>query len=75
MVKIEIEIPDEIAFLKERISKAEWSFLAMRVLQERLKRVARYNQILEKSQATEEDVKELSDEIKEAVWKHYKNTK
>ncbi len=75
MVKIEIEIPDEIAFLKDRISKAEWSFLAMRVLQEKLKRVVRYNQLLDKSQATEKDAEELSDEIKEAVWKHYKNTK
>lgn len=75
MVKIEIEIPDEIAFLKERISKAEWSFLAMRVLQKKLKRVASYNQILEKSQATEEDVEELSNEIKEAVWKHYEKMK
>lgn len=71
MVKIEIEIPDEVAFLKDRISKVEWSFLAMRILQEKLKRVARYNQLLDKSQATEKDVEELTDEIKEAVWKHY----
>ncbi len=71
MSKIEIEIPDEITFVKQKISKVEWSFLAMQMLQEKIRRVVRYNEILSKSKATEEDVEELSNEIKDGVWKHY----
>ena len=35
MVKIEIEIPDEIAFVKQKISPIEWSFLATQILQKK----------------------------------------
>ena len=72
MTKITIEIPDEIDFLKRKISTIKWSYLATQILQEKIKKVARYNEILSKSKATENDVEELSSEIKEAVWKHYR---
>ncbi len=71
MTKITIEIPEEIAFIKEKISPAEWSFLATKLLQNQMKKIIRYNKILSKSQATDEDVEELSNEIKEAVWKRH----
>lgn len=71
MTKIEIEIPDEIAFVKQKISTIEWSFLAMQILQDKIRKIARYNEILSKSKATEKDVEELSSEIKDAVWKRH----
>ena len=74
MAKIEIEIPEEVSFLEEKIAKREWAFLATRLLQElqeRIAKVVRYNEIISRSKATEEDVEELSNEIKEAVWKHH----
>ena len=74
MTKIEIEVPDEIVFLKKRISAIKWSYLATQALQEKIRKVARYNEILSKSKATDKDVEEISDEIKEAVWKDYSET-
>jgi len=71
MAKITIEIPDEIAFVKQKISTIEWSFLAMQILQDKIRNVARYNEILSKSKATEKDVEELSNEIKDAVWESH----
>ena len=71
MAKIEIEIPEEVSFLKERIPKHEWAFLAAKLLQERIKEVVEYNRILSMSKATEKDVEEISNEIKEAVWKRH----
>ena len=71
MTKIEIEIPDEIDFMREEIKPIEWSFIATRLLQERLKEIIEYNRILSKSKATEKDVEEITNEIKDAVWKHY----
>ena len=71
MTKIELEIPEEINFLKERISTIRWSYLAMQVLQEKIRKVARYNEILSKSKATDKDVEEVTKEIKDAVWKRY----
>ena len=67
MTKIEIEIPDELSFLKKKISSVEWSYLAAQILQEKVMRVAKYNEIISKSKATEKDVEELSNEIKEAI--------
>ena len=71
MVKITLEVPDKMAFMKEKISSIEWSYIATKILQERLREIIRYNEIISKSKATEEDVDELTDEIKEAVWKHH----
>lgn len=71
MGKIEIEIPDEIEFVRKKIPTKEWSFLVMRILQEKIRKVVRYNEILSNSKATEEDVEEISNEIKNNVWKHY----
>jgi hypothetical protein len=74
MVKITIEIPDELEFLQERIPSAKWSFIATRVLQDRIKEIAEYNERLSRSEATEEDVKKLADEIKEGVWDRYSSS-
>src|SRR3989344_5988581 len=74
MTKITIDIPEEISFIKDKISQAEWSFLATRLLQSKIRKVIEYNRIISKSQATDEDVEELSSEIKEAVWKRHSNT-
>ena len=71
MVKIEIEIPDEIDFMREKIKPIEWSFIATKLLQERLNEISEYNRILSKSKATEKDVQEIADEIKEAIWENY----
>ncbi len=71
MTKITIDIPEEISFIKDKISQAEWSFLATRLLQSKIRKVIDYNRIISKSQATDEDVEELSNEIKEAVWKRH----
>ena len=75
MVKITVEIPDEMVFMKEKISSMEWSFIATKILQEKLREVVRYNEIISKSKATEKDIEELSAEIKDAVWKNSKHTK
>ncbi len=70
-MEIKIDVPDEIGFMKDKIKPIEWSFLATKILQERLKEVIDYNRILSKSKASEEDVEELSGDIKGAVWDHY----
>jgi len=43
----------------------------MQVLQERIRKVYRYNETLSNSAVTDEDVENLSNELKEAVWEKY----
>ncbi len=71
MVKIEIDIPDEIGFMVDKIKPIEWSYIATKLLQERLDEVVSYNNILSKSKATEKDAEEIAEEIKKAVWENY----
>lgn len=37
----------------------------------KIRKVAKYNEILSKSKATDKDVEEISNKIKDAIWKHY----
>ena len=70
MAQITIDIPEEVEFLK-KIPKDEWPQIAVEALQERIDEVANYNRILAKSKATEKDVEELTEEIKEGIWKRH----
>ncbi|MBI2449349.1 hypothetical protein HYV49_03560 [Candidatus Pacearchaeota archaeon] len=73
MVKITIDIPDEIE-RRAKMLKIELSLLIVRVLKEKLEKlekIDRIKKIAAKSQATDEDVKELTREIENAMTKHY----
>lgn len=73
MTKITIELPKEYEFMKE-IPSFYWVLAAKRIQEERegkLKKIARIREIASKSKATDNDVEEITNEVKEAVWKHY----
>jgi len=70
MVKITIDIPEELEFMK-KIPSIKWSFIATKILQSKIEETACFQRTVSKSQATEEDVEELTDEIKEAIWKRH----
>lgn len=71
MVKIEIDVPDDL----ERLAKSlnvKLSILVASALREQLEKIARIEAIAAKSQATEEDVEELTNEINTAMWNNHK---
>ena len=73
MTKIEIEIPEDLE-RKAKMLNIELSFLITKILKERLEKlekIERIKKIAAKSQATDEDVEELTNEIENAMIKHY----
>lgn len=73
MAQITIDT-DEFGSMRN-MSQEEWQEFAKKAIKDKMKRIAeseRFTEIISKSKATEQDVKELTDEIKEAVWKRHK---
>lgn len=70
MAKITIDIPEELEFMR-KVPSIQWSLIAAKILQSKIEETARFQKIVSKSKATEEDVEELTNEIKEAVWKKH----
>ncbi len=73
MTKIEIEVPEDIE-RKAKTLNVELAFLIAKILKEKLEKlekIERIKKIAAKSQATDEDVEELTREIENAMIKHY----
>ncbi len=73
MTKIEIEIPEDLE-RKAKMLNVELSILLVKMLKEKLEKfekIQRIKKIASKSQATDEDVQELTREIEDAMNKHY----
>ncbi len=71
MAQITIDIPEELEFMKN-IPKNKWSQIAIEMLKSKINEASEIIKIAEKSKATEKDVEELTDKIKEGVWKKNK---
>ena len=70
MVKITIELPKEYEFMKD-VPSLYWALAAKRIREEKLKKIKRIKSIAAKSQATDEDVEELTSEIEKSMEEHY----
>tara|TARA_Y100000310_G_scaffold331849_1_gene406225 strand:- start:1451 stop:1687 length:237 start_codon:yes stop_codon:yes gene_type:complete len=70
MTQITIDVPENEDFSKEKWKK----FLSKKIEEQERKRQKwdEVREIVSKSQATEKDVEELTDMVKEAVWKRHK---
>ena len=71
MTNITIEIPEEVGYLK-KIPSDVWASIVREIVQKKLQEIAEIKRISMKSKATDADVEEITNEIKEAVLKHYK---
>lgn len=71
MEKITIEIPKDLAFMKN-IPSIYWNIAVSKILKAEIEKIDEIMRIASESKATEKDVEELTNEIKEAIWKHYK---
>lgn len=70
MVEVSIRIPDELrkpALMK----KINWQLAVSRKLNEELERLARVERIIAKSELSEKDVQELTDETNMALAERY----
>ncbi len=70
MVKITIDVPENM----KEVPMLYWILGAKRIMdeqEEKRKKIERIREIAAKSQASDEDVEEIKNEVKEAVWKHY----
>ena len=74
MVKITIEIPDELDFLRKLPSLVITAAL-IKMLKEKAKEFREIDEIVAKSQLTEKDAEELSDKINNAAAKNYSKHK
>ena len=70
MSKIDIEISDDIAFVK-KVPKINWSFLVGSIIKTKLEEIAKMQRIISKSKLTEADVDELSEDINNSLSKRY----
>ncbi len=73
MTKIIIDVPEELE-RRARLLKVELSILAAKALKDqvrKLEEIAEFRRIIAKSRATDSDVEELSNEVKDAVWRRH----
>ena len=70
MVKIDIEISDNLEFIK-KVPNINWTILVTKMLKEKLREIEEVKRIVSKSKITENDVKEISDEINENAARYY----
>lgn len=73
MTKITIEIPEELE-RRARTLNIELSILIAKIIREqmeKLEKIERIKAIAAKSQATDEDVEEITSDIEQAMEKHY----
>ncbi|HLC54616.1 MAG TPA: hypothetical protein VJK07_03245 [Candidatus Nanoarchaeia archaeon] len=73
MTKIIIDVPEELE-RRARLLKVELSILAAKALKDqvrKLEEIVEFRRIIAKSRATDSDVEELSNEVKDAVWRRH----
>ena len=70
MKTITIDIPEELDFMKN-VSSKFWTAAVIEILKLKINKVAEIKRITSKSKATEKDVEELTENVKEAVWKQH----
>lgn len=71
MTQITIDVPENM----KELPALYWILGARKLLEEqeeKRKKIARIREIAAKSKATDKDVEEITNEVKESVWKHYK---
>ncbi len=66
MPEVVVKIPEELAELAS-VPEIRWQLAIERRLKEEFEELARLKRIVAKSKLTEEDVKELSDEVNTAL--------
>lgn len=75
-LKLELNIPEE---LKEDLSRyfsgVDWSKVASKVARQELEKLVRLKRIVEKSQLTEGEAKELAKEVDKALAKRFRESK
>ncbi len=71
MSKIEIEVSDDLNFIK-MVPSVNWTVLVSKILKERLNEIEEIKRIVSKSKLTEEDVEEISSKINMAAAENYK---
>lgn len=70
MAELVVEIPDELEELKS-VSRINWQLAVEKRLKEEFEELARIKRIVAKSKLTEEQAKELADEVNLALAKRY----
>lgn len=70
MAELKVEIPDELKEL-ESASGINWQLAVEKRLKEEFEELARLKRIVAKSKLTEEQAKELSDEVNLSLAKRY----
>lgn len=72
MLQLTIEIPADLRKVIESHPDIDWENIAQRSLLEYAQRLARVEELLEKSEFTEEDAVEFDKRFKEGLAKHYR---
>lgn len=70
MKTISIDVPEDLDFMRNVPSKF-WTAAVIEILKLKINKIAEIKRIASKSKATERDAEELTDKVKEAVWKQH----
>ena len=69
MAELKVEVPEDISREFSKISDMDWQLIFSRFLKRELDRIKEIESIVSKSKATEEQVKELADEVSLSIAK------
>ena len=69
MAELKVEVPEDISMEFSKISDMDWQLIFSRFLKRELDRIKEIESIVSKSKATEEQVKELADEVSLSIAK------
>lgn len=69
MAELVVKVPEDIGIEFGKISKADWQLLFSRFLRRELEEIREIEAIVSKSKLTEEQAKELADEVSLAIAK------
>ncbi|NYZ77009.1 hypothetical protein H0O02_01695 [Candidatus Micrarchaeota archaeon] len=75
MTNVTVSVPVEMKKKMEEFAVINWSEVAREAFAEQISKMELLKSLTSKSKATKEDVKELSEKIKAAVWKRHEESR
>ena len=71
-MEVKVRLPEDVGMEFARISEENWQLLFSRFIKAKLDEIREINAIVSKSKASEEQAKELADEVSSAIAKRLK---
>ena len=71
MASVSVSVPEEMKEKLDRFDTVNWSAVARKAFESQLSKLELMDRLTSKSKATDKDIEELSDKIKEGIAKRH----